>query len=315
MRYRRDRLDVAARGGRACWPRSAKCWPGSASTDFVVRLNHRGRLTALLDVARRCRRRSTRTALVALDKLDKIGRDGVSEELAGRGIRRPRPHACLDLFSARDTRRWLRLARARARLVAEHAGRAVNRPAARSLELAGTPAGGAVCASTRAWRAGCRTTPARSWRSRCPDLAGSLGGGGRYDNLIGMFLGRDVAGLRFLARPRAHHRGHDGAGHVSAAGVARRGGRDGHDLERRDARDRWRWRRSCGAAGCGSRCIPRPTSSGSSSSTPRRGTCRLSRSSATTSGRAARWRSRICARGEQTAVAAGGGRAIRQGVG
>src|SRR5207249_8083850 len=25
-----------------------------------------------------------------------------------------------------------------------------------------------------------------------PDLAGSLGGGGRYDNLIGMFLGRDV---------------------------------------------------------------------------------------------------------------------------
>ncbi|PYQ94685.1 MAG: hypothetical protein DMF97_18160 [Acidobacteria bacterium] len=25
-----------------------------------------------------------------------------------------------------------------------------------------------------------------------PDLAGSLGGGGRYDNLIGMFLGHDV---------------------------------------------------------------------------------------------------------------------------
>src|SRR5207245_6325518 len=25
-----------------------------------------------------------------------------------------------------------------------------------------------------------------------PDLTGSLGGGGRYDNLIGMFLGRDV---------------------------------------------------------------------------------------------------------------------------
>jgi histidyl-tRNA synthetase len=27
---------------------------------------------------------------------------------------------------------------------------------------------------------------------RVPDLAGSLGGGGRYDNLIGMFLGEDV---------------------------------------------------------------------------------------------------------------------------
>jgi histidyl-tRNA synthetase len=27
---------------------------------------------------------------------------------------------------------------------------------------------------------------------KVPDLAGSLGGGGRYDNLIGMFLGQDV---------------------------------------------------------------------------------------------------------------------------
>jgi histidyl-tRNA synthetase len=30
-----------------------------------------------------------------------------------------------------------------------------------------------------------------------PDLAGSLGGGGRYDNLIGMFLGRDVPACGF----------------------------------------------------------------------------------------------------------------------
>src|SRR5207247_1675217 len=30
-----------------------------------------------------------------------------------------------------------------------------------------------------------------------PDLAGSLGGGGRYDNLIGMFLGRDIAACGF----------------------------------------------------------------------------------------------------------------------
>src|SRR5207247_2252968 len=30
-----------------------------------------------------------------------------------------------------------------------------------------------------------------------PDLTGSLGGGGRYDNLIGMFLGRDVPACGF----------------------------------------------------------------------------------------------------------------------
>src|SRR5260370_26156659 len=30
-----------------------------------------------------------------------------------------------------------------------------------------------------------------------PNLAGSLGGGGRYDNLVGMFLGRDVPACGF----------------------------------------------------------------------------------------------------------------------
>ncbi len=30
-----------------------------------------------------------------------------------------------------------------------------------------------------------------------PDLPGSLGGGGRYDNLVGMFLGRDVPACGF----------------------------------------------------------------------------------------------------------------------
>jgi histidyl-tRNA synthetase len=30
-----------------------------------------------------------------------------------------------------------------------------------------------------------------------PDLAGSLGGGGRYDNLVGMFLGKDVPACGF----------------------------------------------------------------------------------------------------------------------
>src|SRR6185295_11304330 len=30
-----------------------------------------------------------------------------------------------------------------------------------------------------------------------PDLAGSLGGGGRYDNLIGTFLGRDIPACGF----------------------------------------------------------------------------------------------------------------------
>ena len=61
----------------------------------------------------------------------------------------------------------------------------------------GTRGRAAGFGSIRAWRAGCHTTRARSWRSPSPDLAGSLGGGGRYDNLVGMFLGRDVPACGF----------------------------------------------------------------------------------------------------------------------
>ena len=46
-------------------------------------------------------------------------------------------------------------------------------------------------------RRACRTTPARSWRSPFRISPGSLGGGGRYDNLVGMFLGRDVPACGF----------------------------------------------------------------------------------------------------------------------
>ena len=49
-----------------------------------------------------------------------------------------------------------------------------------------------IWCSIAVWPAACRITPARSSRSRSPDLAGSLGGGGRYDNLVGMFLGEQV---------------------------------------------------------------------------------------------------------------------------
>src|SRR4051812_13624631 len=53
--------------------------------DFVVQLNHRALLTAMLDAAGIDAARHG-DALIAIDKLDKIGRDGVSADLAGRRI-------------------------------------------------------------------------------------------------------------------------------------------------------------------------------------------------------------------------------------
>src|SRR6184192_2777955 len=54
-------------------------------TDFTVRLNHRQVLSALLGAAGIAEARQA-DALVAIDKLDKIGVDGVTRELTARGI-------------------------------------------------------------------------------------------------------------------------------------------------------------------------------------------------------------------------------------
>ena len=53
--------------------------------DFTIRLNHRKVLTDILDTAGVPRDRHTE-ALIAIDKLDKIGPEGVAEELATRGV-------------------------------------------------------------------------------------------------------------------------------------------------------------------------------------------------------------------------------------
>ena len=56
-------------------------------TDFVVQLNHRELLTAMLDAAG-VPPAQHGDALIAIDKLDKIGRDGVARTWSARGIDR-----------------------------------------------------------------------------------------------------------------------------------------------------------------------------------------------------------------------------------
>src|SRR5437899_3128882 len=67
--------------------------------DFVIRLNHRELLAALLTAAGVSAHLHA-DALVAIDKLDKIGRDGVREELVGRGIDAKPAEEALRLFEA-----------------------------------------------------------------------------------------------------------------------------------------------------------------------------------------------------------------------
>ena len=159
--------------------------------DFVIRLNHRQLLTSILNAAS-VPEALHASALVALDKLDKIGLDGVRVEMDGRGI----PAEAASALSA-----WfekLRLLES-GMLVGglDSSGEAAieNLLAIRDLVQAGS-------ASTRlkidpSLARGLSYYTGAIMEINVPDLAGSLGGGGRYDNLVGMFLGQSIPACGF----------------------------------------------------------------------------------------------------------------------
>jgi len=154
--------------------------------DFVVRLNHRRVLTALLETAG-VPAPQHGDALVALDKLDKIGADGVAKEFAARGIAEAAAAKALTLFSAGPERPETTMARLTG-LLAGHEGVANLAEIVRLAES--TPAAGRIRLDSSLARGLSYYTGAIM--EVAVEGIGSLGGGGRYDNLIGMFLGREV---------------------------------------------------------------------------------------------------------------------------
>jgi histidyl-tRNA synthetase len=157
-------------------------------TDFVVQVNHRRLLTAMLDAAGIPAARQI-DALVAIDKLDKIGRTGVAGELAARGIDAAAAETCLRAFE--DVGAYDELA-GRSEM-----GEDARRNIADIMALAdATLARGHVRFTPRLAR-GLSYYTGAIMEISVPDLAGSLGGGGRYDGLIGMFLGEDIPACGF----------------------------------------------------------------------------------------------------------------------
>jgi histidyl-tRNA synthetase len=157
-------------------------------SDFTVQLNHRALLTAMLDAAGVPAGKHT-DALIAIDKLDKIGRDRVTEEFVARGLDANAADVCLSAFEDHE---------AFARLVSgSEAGRAAshNIAAIRTL-IDFTPARGHVAFTPRLAR-GLSYYTGAIMEISVPDLAGSLGGGGRYDGLIGMFSGEQIPACGF----------------------------------------------------------------------------------------------------------------------
>jgi histidyl-tRNA synthetase len=156
--------------------------------DFTIQLNHRVLLTAMLEAAN-VPAGLHGEALVAIDKLDKIGRDGVRKELVSRGVADESASACLDAFE--DVSAFERLVQG-----SGNGGAAKSEVDCILSLVLGTPASGHVSLVPRLAR-GLSYYTGAIMEITVPDLAGSLGGGGRYDNLVGMFLGRDVPACGF----------------------------------------------------------------------------------------------------------------------
>jgi histidyl-tRNA synthetase len=159
--------------------------------DFKIRLNHRALLTGLLSAAG-VPPGLHGSALVAIDKLDKVGADGVGRELVERGLEDAAARRVVETFRAREP-----LPR-----VAEIVGAdpAAVRGAAELEQIMQFCAGGSAASHVEldvSLARGLSYYTGAIMEVAVPDLAGSLGGGGRYDGLIGMFLGEEVPACGF----------------------------------------------------------------------------------------------------------------------
>lgn len=152
--------------------------------DFVIRINHRKLLSDVLETAVVPAELHT-DALVAIDKLDKIGTAGVHGELQRRGIAGDSAEMLLQIFEQTQ------------KIIDD--GKDINRTIVANLLNIVSPEVLADIGKIIQYTEGCpvQLDPSLArglsyytgaiMEINVPDLAGSLGGGGRYDGLIGMF--------------------------------------------------------------------------------------------------------------------------------
>ncbi len=161
-----------------------------------LRLNHRVLLHALASTVGVPERETE--LLVIIDKLDKIGHDGVSNELLARGFETTAIDKVWAVLDAPDTGRNDALAHMEAHLKGEGVGPAIERlrhVIALAKEL-GVPDEALIVDPTLARGLDYYTGIVYEFNLDGVHM-GSVGGGGRYDGLVGMFGKREVpaAGL------------------------------------------------------------------------------------------------------------------------
>jgi histidyl-tRNA synthetase len=159
-------------------------------TDFQIVVNHRKLLNAVLEHAG-VPSTLHGAALVIMDKADKIGVDGVRKELAEKGFPESAANTLLEQLSSTppaDLDSWMQQQAA----LLNDEGKAGIEDLRQIFSLCGATSAGPHLALDRSLARGLSYYTGPIFEIRVADLAGSLGGGGRYDDLVGMFSGEQV---------------------------------------------------------------------------------------------------------------------------
>ena len=165
--------------------------------DFTIRLNHRDVLRGLLDASGVVEELHDQ-ALVAIDKLDKIGAGGVTRELVERGVPGAAAAKALAAFATDgDGSIDVIVERLDGLLEGHERGRAGLWNLRAIAALSSTTSAGPHLRLDPSLARGLSYYTGAIFEVAVPDLAGSLGGGGRYDNLVGMFSSESVPACGF----------------------------------------------------------------------------------------------------------------------
>ena len=173
---------------------------------YDVHLNHRVLLTSVLRSLGIPDNRHG-DVLVSIDKFDKIGEDGVRRDLQAKGFSDVDSLRMVQAFgstiddlsqeSERTPHNLRRLDLMRG-VLNDIKGASVAIEELRSIiQLASATAAARRLIVDKSLARGLSYYTGAIMEIVVPGLAGSLGGGGRYDNLVGMFLGRDVPACGF----------------------------------------------------------------------------------------------------------------------
>ncbi len=152
--------------------------------DVAIRLNHRQVLTDILDTAGVPAELHS-DALIAIDKLDKIGAEGVAKELNDRGISDAASTMLMEIFA--KTQEILNQEKDVNRTIVANLLNIVSNETLTELGQILKFADKAPILIDPSLARGLSYYTGAIMEANVPDLAGSLGGGGRYDGLIGMF--------------------------------------------------------------------------------------------------------------------------------